>query len=375
MTFYEDNSWKKKIDPAFDDLIRIFLDYIKHIRICIHVEDERYKKYTRYKKYLSLDEESLKVLKRRGYPPLLREFKLNRRNLRNLMNCTIAIGASPDSMLILELHSNVEKIFKNEKKKKSKKESKRKYVKKYLDAIESNIMDMINGLPREDSRDYYKKHFMIDLSDEDADTLFYGKTEKEVIKYLVDREMDISCLMLQTGFRGYWDPPGEDYNDKRISKLKLINMGMLQVYNAISITTYKKPLGVLYAEARNNDESLCNAIHLDKTLIDKDWVRKRIKKAFYSGESGFLKELGRAIGKAPISVKANYGELIIILVSLWHFGLYRLDNNELMDLLKKSSVPMQNDIEPFIRYINRLKKDNVLIDINKLIAIEMDSDA
>ena len=61
----KNNSWKEKIDPAFDDLIKVYLDYIKLTHSCsanIH------------KRCLSLDDESLKVLKRKGYPPLLKEF-------------------------------------------------------------------------------------------------------------------------------------------------------------------------------------------------------------------------------------------------------------------------------------------------------------
>jgi len=66
------NSWKKKIAPAFDDLVKVQLDYIERAHICSIVEDER---------YLSLDEESLKALESEEYPPLLREINPNLTNL------------------------------------------------------------------------------------------------------------------------------------------------------------------------------------------------------------------------------------------------------------------------------------------------------
>ncbi len=97
------NSWKEKIDPAFDDLIKVHLDYIKRTHICS--SDKR-------KRYLSLDDDSIKVLERKGYPSLLKEFKPNPRNLRKLINYTISIGASPDSMLILEYFKNIDKLLK-----------------------------------------------------------------------------------------------------------------------------------------------------------------------------------------------------------------------------------------------------------------------
>jgi hypothetical protein len=365
MVFCDENSWKKKIDPSFDNLIKVHLDYINQIGICHHVKDKKFKKYTRYMKYLKLDEKSLKVLKHCGYPSLLRESKMDRRKLRKLINHNIALGASSDSMLILEFYSNIEKLFKNESKKKPMKN----YEEKYLDAIESNITDMINGLPWEDSKDYYRERFAVDLSVEEFIAVVESKTDKELLKFFVDIKMDLNCLIYQTGFRGYWDSAGEDFNNKSISKLKMINMGMLQVYNAISLMTYKKSLGVLYTEARKNGESLCNAIHLDKTLLDKPWVRKRINEAFYSGKTNFLRELGKSIGKPPINVKIDYGELMIILISLWPFGLYRLDNEELLDLFKMCRVPRQDNTASFTRYINRLKKSGVLIDIYKCMKI------
>ncbi len=66
-------SWKEKIDPAFDDLTKVHLDYIKRTHICSI--DKR-------KRYLSLDDESLTVLKSKGYPTLQREFKTNLKNLK-----------------------------------------------------------------------------------------------------------------------------------------------------------------------------------------------------------------------------------------------------------------------------------------------------
>ena len=217
-------------------------------------------------------------------------------------------------------------------------------------------MGMIKGLPREDSRDYYKKRLEIYFSPEKEKAFVEGKSQKELMKDYNDFIVDLMCLTYQTLFRGYWDPLSESYKDKKIDKPNLINIGMQLMYNAISIMTYKKTLGDLIEEARNSDESLYKAIHLDKTLFEVDCVRKRIRKAFYSGDSTFFKQLGRAITKPPIPAKLMYGEAIIILTSLWFLGLYRLDNNELMELLKMSGVIIPEDPEVFRKFMNRLKR-------------------
>jgi hypothetical protein len=34
MVFYGKDSWREKIDPAFDDLIKVQLDYIERTHVC-----------------------------------------------------------------------------------------------------------------------------------------------------------------------------------------------------------------------------------------------------------------------------------------------------------------------------------------------------
>jgi len=347
-------SWKEKIDPAFDELIKVHLDFIKNTCICAN---------DKYKRYLTLDEESLKVLERKRYPPLLKEFKPNPRNLKKLTNDTVTLGASPDIMHILDYLKNTAKLLNKNKKEMSKSENKNKYS----DALKSSIMGMINGLPREDSRNYYKKCLEIYFSPEKTKVFVEGKNQKELMKYLNDIGADLICLMYQIGIRGYWDSQDKSYEDKKINKPILINIGMQQMYNAISIMTYKKTLAELLEEARNSDESLYKAMHLDKTLFEVDWVRKRIRKAFYSGDSTFFKQLGQAIIKPPIPANLMYGEAIIILASLWFLGLYRLDNSELMELLKECGVMIPpEDTGAFRQFVRRLKDDNVIEDFDKL---------
>ncbi len=348
----ENRSWKEKIDPAFDELIKVYLDFIKNTCIC--TGDKR-------KRYLTYDDESLKVLASKRYPPLSKEFKTSPRNLKKVTNDTIAIGASHDFVLIFDYFKNLEKLLNENNKKYPKRENQNKY----LDAIKSTIMKMIQGLYWEDSRNYYRKRLEIYFSPEKAKVFVEGKTQKELIRDYFGIGTDILCLMFQTGFRGYWDPLREDSKDKKINKANLIHIGMQLLYNTLSIMTYKKTLDELIEEARDNDESLYKAIHLDKTLFEVDWVRKRIRKAFYSGDSTFFKQLGYAIKKPPIPAKLMYGEAIVILASLWFLGLYRLDNSELMELLKTSGVMIQEDPETFRKFIDRLKNDNVIEDFNK----------
>ncbi|MBC8549396.1 MAG: hypothetical protein H8D23_07070 [Candidatus Brocadiales bacterium] len=87
-------------------------------------------------------------------------------------------------------------------------------------------MSMIDGLPREVIRDYYKKHLLVNLSPKETNAFFEGKTQKEVIKDLVDMGIDITCLMFQTGLRGYLDSPNGNCNGKKYSRSYVVNLTM-----------------------------------------------------------------------------------------------------------------------------------------------------
>jgi hypothetical protein len=362
---FDENSWKKKIDPAFDDLIKVHLDNIERTHVCSI--DKR-------KRYLTLDEESLKALESEEYPPLLREINPNLTSLNELMDDVLISGPSSNSKIVSESLKYLLTLFDNNENKKIKRSTKSKYAK----ALISNIISMIKGLPREDSRNYYKNSIGIIIPPEGAKPSAKGEVQNKLI---LSNEMlvDILCLIYQTGFSGYFDSQSESHTDKIGIDLNHIHIVMQQIYYDLSVITYKKTLKKLIKEARNNDESLYKAIHLDKTLFDEDWIRKRIRKAFYSGDSAFFTDLGNAIIKPPIPLKEvdiklneidevltmEYGKLTLILSKLWPFGLYRLQIRELAGLLESCGLTIQEDIATFRTYVNRLRNANVLRDINR----------
>lgn len=337
-------SWKGNIDPAFDELIKVYMDFIRLSHICDNNKSKR---------YLFLDAESLKILERKSYPPLSQKPKPNPRKNKKTANDIINLGASADILNILKVFNFKDGTLS-------------------IENIKA-IFNMMNGLPTEESKTYYRKHFDILQSPEKLCAFIEGKSSKEIEKHLIGLGMELATLMFHTGLKGYWDDVNRYHEGKKVNKLNIISMVMLQVYNAISIIAYKKPLTMLIEEARKgNEKSLFSAIHLDKTLFDVKWVRKRIRKAFYSGDSDFLKQLGKAIIKPPLANKVIYGEIVFILAIFWPMGLYRLKNEELMELLKDCGIMMPKDkngnesSESLRKYISRLKRDNVLTDFDKL---------
>lgn len=111
---------------------------------------------------------------------------------------------------------------------------------------------------------------------------------------------------------------------------------------------------------KGNDESLFKAIQIDETLFDLDWVRKRIRKAFYAGDSSFFKKLGTVIEKTSLENDIEYTKLNNILISFWELGLCKLNNQEQWELLKSCGITVQTDPETFRKYVNRLIENKTI---------------
>jgi len=77
--------------------------------------------------------------------------------------------------------------------------------------------------------------------------------------------------------------------------------------------------------------------------------------------------LAKAIKTPPIQLKGAHGKLLLKLVKLWPIGLCRLEIKELIGLLDGNGLTIQEDIDAFRKYVNKLKNSNVLFNLDKLI--------
>ncbi len=315
------NSWKEKIDPAFDELIKVYLDFIDRSRINTNTG------------YSCLDDDSLNFLKEKGYPSLHKKLEYDYEYSKKLTKDIIKLGATNDIEYIMKF-----------------------FTAKKFDQRKSYLFKMIHALPNDESKEHYRTFFSFFESEEKLKSYFNRKPEIELKRCLYDVVMNILTLMLQVMYKGYWNTENdESLKRKRLGRLTLLKIGLSEVFNAISSLTHKKSLYELLEDAENgNDESLFKAIHIDKTLFDLDWVRKRIRKAFYAGDSYFFKKLGTAIEKMPLENDIEYTKLNSVLISLWELGLCKLNNQELWELLKSCGIIVQDDPESFRKHVNRL---------------------
>jgi hypothetical protein len=325
----ETSSWKEKIDPAFDELIKVHLDFmvISHINVNTG--------------YLCLDDDSLNFLKQKGYPSFHKKIKFDYEYNKKLTKDIIKLGASNDIEYMLKF-----------------------FTAKKFEQKKSYLFKMINALQNKESKEYYRTFFSFFETEEKLKSYLNRRPETDLKRCLCDVGMNILTLMIQVMVKGYWDTENdESIKRKRLDRLNLIKIGLSDVFNTISSITHKKSLDELLEEAeKGNDESLFKAIQIDKTLFDLDWLRKRIRKAFYVGDSSFFKKLGAAIEKTPLENDIEYTKLNSVLISLWGLGLCKLNNQELWELLKSCGVIVQDDPESFRKHVKRLIENKMIDD-------------
>ncbi len=325
----ETHSWKEKIDPAFDELIKVYLDFIDKSHINLNTG------------YLSLDDDSLNILKEKGYPSFHKKIKFDYEYNKKLTKDIIKLRASND----IEYMSKFFTAKKFEQKK-------------------SYLFKMIQALPNKESKEYYRTFFSFFETEEKRKSYFDRRPEIDRKRCVYDSNMNILTLVKQVMFKGYWDTENDaSIKRKRLDRLNLIKICLSEVFNTVSSITHKKSLDELLEEAeKGSDESLFKAIQIDKTLFDLDWLRKRIRKAFYTGDSSFFKKLGTAIEKTSLENDIEYTKLNSVLISFWKLGLCKLNNQELWELLKSCGIIVQEDPETFRKHVNRLIENKTIDD-------------
>ena len=323
----KNDGWKGKIEPAFDELIKVYLDFIDRSHINVNTG------------YLCLDDDSLNFLKHEGYPSFHKKIKYDYEYNKKLTKDIIKLGASNDIEYILKF-----------------------FTAKKFEQKKSYLLKMIHALPNKESKEYYRMFFSFFETEEKLKSYLDRRSEIDLKRCLFDVVMNILTLMIQVMVKGYWDTENdESIKRKRLDRLNLIKIGLSEVFNTVSSITHKKSLDGLLEEAeKGNDESLFKAIQIDKTLFDLDWLRKRIRKAFYAGDASFFKKLGMAIEKTPLENDIEYTKLNSVLISFWGLGLCKLNNQELWELLKSCGIIVQDDPESFRKHVNRLIENKTI---------------
>jgi len=113
-------------------------------------------------------------------------------------------------------------------------------------------------------------------------------------------------------------------------------------FNYLSLMTFGKTLCQLIALAQSDeidsDKSLCQAIQIDRTILQLPFVQNRILKAQIGSDKAFLEQLGNHIKRPILGKKIRYRKLWLTFAILEDEGFLNIPHEDLLDKLQELGV-------------------------------------
>lgn len=311
---YDKNSWKEKIDPAFDTAIKNYLIVIKQIENIpndgqIKFDGELKDFINKNLDYLTQGKidfnEIVDIAKTKG--------------LSNDITCNVIFQLYNPSGDLNKLYENCNKL--------------------------------IERLPEEESRQFYSKKFNEFVTDNSIKRPF-NLSERHVNFLSV-----VLSLLLRNSFTGIDKICEKEITKEDIEMVKnpvLLKAGIQLIYLIFYQIAYQKNLIQIVNEINNgNDESLFKAIRIDKSVMYAKPVMERINKAQIVGDKEFLSRLGKEITTSPLEKIGQHGKTYSVVTFFWLSGLYKLTHYELYCLLESCSLNPPPYPDGFDKFMQR----------------------
>lgn len=309
-------SWKSKIDPALDKLIRAYLFMLEDTELI------------RNSGWACIKDEYISMWEKTGSQGWYKEYE----------DCIAGISKQSKTVS-MGLVS----------KKRYKKELKGKTGK-----FRNELFKTLEELPAE-SQEYYKNKLRPFYSDNPSDKLPPDLKKDELAEILQDFYVNYSLLIMHkmaADALGRTEP-----SDKEI--MKMLSQMLFSINNTISLVVFGKNIFELIQDAKSgNQKSFFKALQIDRSIIESNWAIKMIRKAQLSGDESFFMQMAKAITKQPFKHDKEFTKAIMAVVLFWQFGFNKLTNSEQMELLEECGIRVQDDPEVFRKFVSRLVKSN-----------------
>jgi hypothetical protein len=316
----ESTSWKQKIDPAFDRIVKFYLNIFEHLGLPTNSG------------WIVYDERIIKVWQEKKSPVWLEPYEKD------------VIGLSKDILKSFFLKKGITE--------KERQKHRREYYKW--------LAETVKILP-EDSQQYYLKLVEPYYTDDPAVKLGDDLTPVERFKRVMDLFGDIFPLSLHEIIHEVTtEIKNLENQDQDVPKKYLHPKIMLPIIaamnNTICLLVFEKGILLLLKEAREgNRESFFKLLQVDRSVMGCDWALKMIRKAQLEADETFFNEMAKAIVTSPLENTKIYGKAILILLYFWDMGLKKLSYREMIELLEDCGVSLQDDVETFSKFVRRLR--------------------
>lgn len=309
-------SWKNKIDPAFDKIIRFYVEFIGLVGLPANTG------------WIRLEDEPLKLWENKGMQGWIKKYEKNMTLEKN----TIIKWKVPKNITVEEFNK-----------------AKRDF--------EKDLLEEIKILPH-DSQEYYKKAFAPFYSDTISDNYFKSMTTEKLKELYTDFIADTYLLEIHRSsieIKEEFEHSRKVDLEKRYVRQSMIFNIIFSIYNSIALLVFEKTLTDLIKEARNGDKkSFFNLLRIDRTVIECEWAQKMVRKAQLTGDHKFFKQMAKAISKSPIENAKEYTTARMVILLFWGFGLRKLEYPEMIDVIEACGIKLQESPEAFERFVRRL---------------------
>jgi hypothetical protein len=124
----------------------------------------------------------------------------------------------------------------------------------------------------------------------------------------------------------------------RAASLSLLSL-FVGVFNTLAGMVHGQSLCKLVSAAKNgNDDALCKAIQIDRTILFLPFVKDRMIKAQLSNDQAFLTSLAYRLKQPILKGKIRYRTLWLTFALLDDEGFLSLPHNQLLDICEEIGV-------------------------------------
>lgn len=315
MQRHNKDSWKEKLDPAFDTFLKGYVAFLSKLE--------------------SYPNEGQLAIPADLAESIIKNHAPGTDNEAQDDSFKYTLKAGGLSNKDINLYSHVTELLKEEN------------YKKLFEICHK----LIKYLPEEESREYYINKigsYKIDPDFELSDGLPY--------KTFLDSYSTVFSLLARYFFLILFKNDKEiknnkiEYFKKSGAKIAFLNT----ILSSFSQLAHQTTLAELEEKiSKGDDKSIFKAVTIDKAVLFNKNVKNRITTAQLTGDTEFLKKLGKAIAKNPFEKIAQHGKTYSILKTFWIFGLYKLTNEELYDFLTSCGLIPPAYPDAFQKFVKR----------------------
>jgi hypothetical protein len=344
--FYGENSWKEKIDPAFDKPVKTYLKFLYQMERLPN-EGE-----------VTFNDESIELVRKNnnlkadyGTESGMEMFQfaenvglLSEQELKGYLN---SIAAMDEYRKFSEGINNAGLITRFFKKLYF-----RYVIRDEIASQTDSLMQLIEILPEEESRQYYANKvnaFVNDICTK------YSSPSHEGI------ELIPHCILIRIVLAKIDEISEENATKEEIEYLRestIVISKILGFINSImyQISHQKNMRELLDNMEKSDDYSLFKAITIDNTLMSSEYVKKEVIKSLESGDTTFFDKLYTAKAKRPLESVGQHAETHAVLEFFLNVELYKLNYEELYYFLESCGLTPPRLPYAFPKFMQRYKK-------------------